>query len=127
MPKGDNPNSRANLKKGKEHEFRKGEKRPREAIEKQKATLARRRSFKEQLEIGLSTKVTLRDKSGNVKETNVYEHGIEMLMRKFNEGDLKTIEFVRDSIGEKPAENIIISEADPAVIAEIESMVYDSE
>lgn len=127
MPKGDNPNSRANLQKGKAHEFRKGDKRPKEAIEKQKATLARRRTFKEQLEIGLSTKVTLRDRQGNpIKESTVYEHGIEMLMRKFNDGDLRTIEFVRDSIGEKPAENIVITNIDPDVISEIETMVYDS-
>lgn len=126
MPKGDNPNSRKNLQKGKSTQFKKGEKRAKESIERQKQTLANRRTFKEQLEVALKTKVTLRDKNGNVKESTVYEHGIEMLMRKFNEGDLRTIEFVRDSVGEKPAENIVISNIDPDVISEIESMVYDS-
>lgn len=128
MPRGMNPNSQKALAENRHKgQFKAGEKKVREDIEKGRETKAKRRSFREQLEIALSAEVTLKDKDGKpVGKTTVYEQGITMMMRKYANGDLRTIEFVRDSIGEKPAENIVISSVDPETINEIEKMVYDS-
>ena len=38
-------------------------------------------------------------------------------------GDVKAMTFVRDTIGQKPVEKVMISDVDPTVIAEVESMV----
>ena len=123
MPKGDNPNSRANLLKGKETQFKQGEKKPREEIEKREATKARKRSFKEEFEAELAAMVT--DKHGN--QTTTKNAISKMAVQKAMRGDLRALEIIRDTIGEKPVENIMIASVDSDVINEIERAVYDTE
>lgn len=40
-------------------------------------------------------------------------------------GDAKSFELVRDSVGQKPVEKIMVSEVEPSVIAEVEQAVLD--
>ena len=123
MPKGDNPNSRANLLKGVEHQFKQGEKKPKEEVEQREATKARKRSFKEEFEAELAAMV--KDKNGNMTTT---KNAIsKMAVQKAMKGDLRALELIRDTIGEKPVENITIANVDADIIAEIEKAVYDTE
>lgn len=45
------------------------------------------------------------------------------LIEKGLSGDTKAFEVIRDTIGQKPIEKVVVSEIDPDVIAEIEEMV----
>lgn len=38
-------------------------------------------------------------------------------------GNVKAFETIRDTIGEKPVEKVVMSEVDPSVISEVEEMV----
>lgn len=39
-------------------------------------------------------------------------------------GDVKAMEFIRDSIGQKPVDKVITADVDPSVIEEVERMVF---
>lgn len=47
------------------------------------------------------------------------------LIQKALDGDTKAFEVLRDTIGEKPTEKIMVADVDPAVIAEVEKAVLD--
>jgi hypothetical protein len=49
------------------------------------------------------------------------------LIEKAMSGDTKAFEVIRDTIGEKPVEKVVISEIDTDVIDEVERMVNDDE
>jgi hypothetical protein len=49
------------------------------------------------------------------------------LIEKAMGGDTKAFEVIRDTIGEKPVEKVVISEIDTDVIDEVERMVNDDE
>ena len=49
-----------------------------------------------------------------------------MLMKKSMSGDVRAFEVLRDTAGEKPVEKVIVADVDPAVIAEVESIVQES-
>lgn len=38
-------------------------------------------------------------------------------------GDVKAMTFVRDTLGQKPVEKVVIADVDPTIIDEVESMV----
>lgn len=121
MPRGTHPNSLKAL----EENRHKGQFRGENTVEmKQKeiATKARKRTFREEFELELAAVLT--DKNGN--QTTVKNAITKTATQKALKGDLRAIEFIRDTIGEKPAENIILFEADPDIIAQVEMMVYDS-
>lgn len=40
-------------------------------------------------------------------------------------GNVKAFEVIRDTVGQKPVEKVIVSDVDPEVIAEVEAMVYE--
>ncbi len=42
-------------------------------------------------------------------------------------GDIKAMEFIRDTCGQKPVEKVMIADVDPAVIAEVEAMVFSDD
>lgn len=115
MPRGQNPNSKKALK---EHQKPMNSERQAKAL----ATRARTKAFKEELNNELAQIV--RDKNGN--EATVKSVLTKQIVQQAMRGNLKAWEIIRDTIGEKPADNIVISEADPAIIAEVESMVYDT-
>lgn len=47
--------------------------------------------------------------------------------RKAANGDIKAMEFVRDTAGQKPAEKVIVADVDPSVIDEVERMVFSDD
>ena len=51
------------------------------------------------------------------------------LIEKAMSGDTKAFEVIRDTIGEKPIDKVLIADVEPSVIAEVEAMVltdYDT-
>ena len=45
------------------------------------------------------------------------------LIEKAKSGDTKAFEVIRDTIGEKPVDKVMIADVEPSVIAEVEAMV----
>ena len=45
------------------------------------------------------------------------------LIEKAMGGDTKAFEIIRDTIGEKPVDKVMIADVEPSVIAEVEAMV----
>lgn len=45
------------------------------------------------------------------------------LIQKALDGDTKAFEVLRDTIGEKPTEKIMVADVDPSIIGEVERMV----
>ena len=122
MPRGQHPNSRKALEENRQRtQFKRGDSTV-ERKQKELATKARKRTFREEFEIELSA--IIRDGKGN--ETTVKNAITKAAVQKALKGDLRAQEFIRDTIGEKPVENIVVTTADPAVIEEVEAMVYDT-
>lgn len=124
MPRGENPNSKESIKKiGKAHEFKKGYKRSKKSIAKQKKTCAEKRTFKELMALALSQQIT--DKNGDkmsAKEAMVIKAVVDAV-----KGDRFAREFCRDTAGEKPIERVMISEVSQEVIDEVEAIMNDNE
>ena len=122
MPRGMHPNSRKALEENRKNTMFHRE----SAVEAQKNSTVKKlknRTFREEFEIELQA--VIRDRNGN--ETTVKNAITKAAVQKALKGDLRAQEFIRDTIGEKPSENIVVSTADPDVIKEIEAMVYDSQ
>ena len=51
---------------------------------------------------------------------------LALIQRALN-GDTKAYEVVRDTIGEKPVDKIVVAEVDQTIINEVEAMVNDDE
>ena len=49
------------------------------------------------------------------------------LIEKAMSGDTKAFEVIRDTIGEKPVDKVMIADVEPSVIAEVEAMVNGTE
>lgn len=86
------------------------------------AKLAQRRSFKEQVDILLSSK----DKDGK----SCLENIIQAMYDRCQAGDVKAAQFLRDTAGEKPAETIdlsadITTEADRALMEKLKARMID--
>lgn len=47
------------------------------------------------------------------------------LIQKALDGDTKAFEVLRDTIGEKPTEKIMVADVDPSIIDEVEKAVLD--
>jgi hypothetical protein len=47
--------------------------------------------------------------------------------RKAASGDMKAMEFVRDTAGQKPADKLIVADVDPSVVEEVEAMVFSND
>lgn len=45
------------------------------------------------------------------------------MIQKALEGDTKAFEVIRDTIGEKPTEKVMVADVDPSIIGEVERMV----
>lgn len=70
----------------------------------------KRKSLKEELLLMLS--------DGDVQKSVTLA-----LIEKAMAGDTKAFEVIRDTIGEKPVDRLIVSEVDPDVVSEVEAMV----
>ena len=115
MPRGQHPNS---LKALEEHrqktQFHRGD----NVVERNKKaneTKARRRTFREEFEIELAAAVT--DKNGYMTTTKnaLTKTAVQKALR----GDMRALEFIRDTIGEKPTETIALIQPD---FAELDSL-----
>ena len=76
----------------------------------------KRKTLKEELLLILS--------EGETKQTVTLA-----LIEKAMSGDTKAFEVIRDTIGEKPIDKVMIADVEPSVIAEVEAMVltdYDT-
>ena len=52
------------------------------------------------------------------------QHSVTLaLIEKAMGGDTKAFEVIRDTIGEKPVDKVMIADVEPSVIAEVEAMV----
>ena len=49
------------------------------------------------------------------------------LIEKARSGDTKAFEVIRDTIGEKPVDKVMIADVEPSVIAEVEAIVNGQE
>ena len=86
---------------------------------------AKRRSMREELEE--IQMLTLKDRDGNDLGVTRQRGMLMNISKKAANGDIRAAEFVRDMLGEKPAENVLIAHIDPEVASEVERMVYDSQ
>lgn len=126
MPKGDNPNSRANLAKGIATRFRKGDTRgKREAAEASNKAQAEAKTFAEELRLLLQE--SLKDSNGNEAKT---QKVISIAMiKKAAKGDVRAYEVIRDTIGQKPTEKVeqvvITPEVDFDKLAELRKALRD--
>lgn len=120
MPSGDNPNSRKNLKP-----FTKDRQPSKEQVEKagktRSKTVSQKKTLREALEILLEKEYT------NAKGENM--SGTEAIALSLLDDALsgrnkpKAFEVIRDTIGQKPVEKVVVADVDASVIAEVEELV----
>lgn len=122
-----NPNSLANLEKGKEHQFTAdtaaiaGAKGAAASAETKRA----RKTIRAELE-ALLVKHPV-DKKGNESDLSYQSAIIVALIKKALTGDTKAFEIIRDTIGEKPAERISLAQIDQETIDKVEKMVMGND
>lgn len=104
MPKGDNPNSRKNLEKGKKYQFN-----AQTAVEAGKkgapisnANQARAKTFAEELRILLEAEIT----NGKGEKVTTRKAISTALVKKAIQGDKGAYEQIRDTVGERPTEKV---------------------
>ena len=121
-----NPKSLENLKKGQKTQFS-GE---RAAIEGRKGQAAAaenarmRKSLRDELDALLNQPVKDRktQKEAGTAQMAISTALIQTAMKGGTAG-VKAYEVIRDTIGEKPVDRVMVSEVDPTVIDEVEKMV----
>lgn len=117
------PNQLANLEKGKATQFKAGEKQAKIASKggkKSQEVQRAKRTMRQELEILLAE--TIKSKDGKT-EITVQEAGMRALTKKYLSGDIRATEFIRDTVGQKPAEQVLISEVDPDIMKQVEAAV----
>ena len=83
-----------------------------------------RKMFKDILIDDLSGKVTVNGKEVTKKEAMMMKATAMALNGKIPPKDfVRVVEFIRDTIGEKPTEKVIIAEVEQNVVDEVERMV----
>lgn len=70
-----------------------------------------------------AARITLRDALIEKLSDGEQEKIIDAVVQQAKNGNIKAFEIIRDTIGEKPVDKIMVSDVNPSVIAEIESMV----
>lgn len=120
MPRGSNPNSRKALEAHRNvYNSETGSIAGKKGYQKHVENEAKRKTLRQELEALLSTEVS--DKNGN--KTSVSTAISTALIQKAMKGDTKAYEIIRDTIGQKPVEQIMVADIDLDVIKEVESMV----
>lgn len=74
------------------------------------AKRAERKTFREGLLLLLNE--PLKDKSGNVTDNTTQDAIIAALVKKAANGDTRAFEMIRDTIGEKPVQDVKVSTGD---------------
>lgn len=108
MPRGMHPNSRKALEENRHKGQFTGAERPVEERVKANKTRARNKSFKEEFQLELATLVS----DGTGSKTTVKNAITKMAVQKALRGDMRALEFIRDTIGEKPIETLEVRQAD---------------
>jgi len=123
MPRGENPNSRANLVDGYRFNSETASKAAAKSLEAKRA----KKTFREQFEAELEAEISQRDKNGNViGKTTVKDAITKQMVQRALKGNTRAFELIRDTIGEKPSETIVVTDIDPDVVKQVEMMVNDS-
>ena len=91
--------------------------------EKSAESRRNRKLWKEALEILLEK--MMEDENG--EEVTGSEAISASLFNKALAGDTKAFEIIRDTIGQKPVEKVLIADVDSSVVAEVEAMVNGTE
>lgn len=86
---------------------------------------SRRRKRDLRLALELLLERDYKDKNGNVVTGT--EAITATLFEQAREGNVRAFETLRDTIGQKPVERIMIAEVDQDVIDEVEQMVFEDE
>ena len=107
MPRGMNPNSQKALAEHREKTLYNRETAVRANLNSQKAKAAKR-TFKEEFEMELASMVQGKDGS----TTTVKNAITKQVVQKALKGDLRAAEYIRDTIGEKPVEQIEVFQPD---------------
>lgn len=81
------------------------------------AKRAERKTFREGLLLLL--REPLKDKAGQATDKTTQDAIIAGLVKRAISGDTRAFEMIRDTIGEKPIEQINVNAPDPAIMAEI--------
>lgn len=103
MPKGSNPNSRANLEKGIATRFRKGDTQgKREAAIASNKAQAKARTFAETLKTLLEIELT----NSKGEKVTTREAISTALIKKALSGDRAAFAEIRDTVGERPIEQV---------------------
>lgn len=105
MPRGDNPNSKANLLKGK----RINEENAREYGKKSAQAKKEYKSFQE----------CFKDMITEEQRKKLFE----TMYRKAQAGNIKAFEVLRDTMGEKPVEKVMLAEVEQSVIDEVQDAI----
>ena len=107
MPRGMHPNSRKALEENRAKTQFRGENSV-EMVKKAKATKARQKTFREEFELELQAMIT----DGNGKKVSVKNALTKTAVQKALRGDLRALEFIRDTVGEKPTETVQLLQPD---------------
>lgn len=103
MPKGSNPKSRANLEKGIATRFRKGDTQgKREAAIASNKAQARAKTFAEELRALLEMELT----NSNGEKVTTRKAISTAIIKKAISGDRAAFAEIRDTVGEKPVEQV---------------------
>lgn len=118
MPRGMHPNSRKALE---EHRNRLNTEKAQKAAAKSVESRRAKRTFREEFEAELEAEIIQRDSKGNETGRTTVKNAItKTAVQKALKGDMRALEFIRDTIGEKPAENIILTQPDFSTLDEVE-------
>lgn len=124
-----NPNSMANLEKGKATQFQTGDEQAKIAqmggIASGESRRARK-SLRAELEALLSEAV-IDKKTKKPTDSTVQQAITAALVQKALRGNTKAYEIIRDTIGEKPVERFSLEEISQDTIDEVEKMVRDDD
>lgn len=91
-----------------------------------------KKTFREEFEAELAAIIEIKDADGKVIDKTTVKNAITKnivqaaLSKKTSTYQkVKAAEFIRDTIGEKPVENVVVSQVSPDVVAEVEAMAND--
>lgn len=109
MPRGDNPNSRANLVQNR-------------GLSREEADRLSSKGGKKSGEVRRAN-ATLTEALKSKCTPEVLDQLTDMLVKRAKQGNLKAFELLRDQIGEKPSEKITINQVDSTKVSEIEELI----
>ena len=86
-----------------------------------------KRMLRDCLEILLEQKRSVEKDDGKLAKLTGAEILALTAFEKAMRGDIKAMEFVRDTAGQKPVDKVVVADVDPDVIDEVERMVLEDD